>query len=155
MRVDFGARTANKASGQREGEGEGAWKQSPLVNFGALRFVAVVVAVVVVVAFLPAQRAQTDNVAVFRFVCVFFFLFSHLQLATWHLPLATCHTRQSAVVMKTKNERRKKKCQKEAAAATGCDFVIRAGNAPRLAFDTHSKYVCKCESVCECVHECV
>lgn len=87
MRVDFGARTANKATGQREGEGEVAWKQSPLVNFGALR----VVVVAVVVAFLPAQRAQTDNVAVFRFVCVFFFCSATCNLphGTYHLPLAT------------------------------------------------------------------
>lgn len=140
MPVDFGARTANKATGQSEGRGRGAWKQSPLVNFGA-----------VVVAFLPAQRAQTDSVAVFRFVWVFFVFRAatcNLPHGTCHLPL--CHTRQSAVVMKTKNERGKKS-QKEAAAGTGSDFVIRAGNAPRLAFDTHSKYVCMCECECVCV----
>lgn len=150
--VDFGARTANKVMGQRERERGSAWKQSPLVNFGALRVVVVVV--VAVVAFLPAQRAQTDNVAVFRFVCVWVVFFSGQPLATCHMALATCHTRQSAVVMKTKNERRKKS-EKEAAAATGCDFVIRAGNAPRLAFDTHSKYVCKCECVWVCVWACL
>lgn len=73
------------------------------------------------------------------------------------MALTTCHLPHSTKCCRYENEKRasKKKCQKEAAAATGCDFVIRAGNAPRLAFDTHSKYVCKCESVCKCVHECV
>lgn len=56
-----------------------------------------------------ASSARTNRQrGSFSFRLCVFFLFSHLQLATWHLPLATCHTRQSAVVMKTKNERRKK-----------------------------------------------
>lgn len=125
---------------RQRGRGRGSMEtKSPLVNFGA-------VVVVAVVAFLPAQRAQTDSVAVFRFVWVF--LFSGQPLATCHMALATCHLPHSTKCCRFENEKRAlKKSQKEAAAATGCDFVIRAGNAPRLAFDTHSKYVCMCECV--------
>lgn len=77
MPVDFGARTANKATGQRERGGEhgnkALWSTLALL---LSRF---------------CQLSAHKQTAWQFFVSFGFFLFSGQPLATCHMALATCH----------------------------------------------------------------